>query len=178
MSFTTLALKHFQFLENDYQFTLISSASSFIRYESEDVLLILYQNTYSFELELEVGRMDWPGRTYNLPTIIRALDPSYKGQQFFQASSRHVIEKCLMEMSQLVRRICRPLFMNDVKAFHHVEMTARMIAKETTIYYTINPIKREAYAAWKQKDLKKVIKLYSEIEPHLSELERKRLQYR
>lgn len=178
LCFSDIVQKEFSFLEHDFGLSLDALNITIVRYRSPSLAVNVYHGRKSYEIGFELCKVDEkPEICLSLPTILRAVVPSYKGQTFFQASDRHTLEHCINIMASLVKSYCIDLFKGNVATWKVVKKIQDEMTEEVTNLYTIKPIKIKALEAWQRKDYREVVSLYESVMSNLDDIERRRLDY-
>jgi hypothetical protein len=168
----------FRFLETDYGYQQSHRAPTLVVYETRELEVQIRHGLLSYEVEFNIsrrkGRLKW---RYDLPEILCALAPEYRGSTFYQTTKRDLLRQSLASIAELIRKYADPLLRGSDAAVRLVEMAHQEGSRRTTEYYTIRPVKEKADAAWKSRNYREVVALYISVESHLDPLERRRLEY-
>ena len=108
LGFTEAVLSSFSFLTKDFNFCVVKTEPTFVRYESPSVFANIYHGRASFELGFESGRLnDGSGREehpYSLDVIIELMRAREEtGYTFLQASTRARVQELVPKLASLVQ---------------------------------------------------------------------------
>jgi hypothetical protein len=155
---------------------------TFVRYESSEVFVNIYHGRASFELGVEVGRLNEPeGEKLTVHDIV-AWAGAEKVEGFgehvmFQVSSPEGVREFVPKLANLVQKYATPFIKGDATAYREaVEARSRAVA-EYVKQVNVKQVRSKAEAAWHSKHYAQVVELYNRVRSELSEVESKRLSY-
>jgi len=181
LGFKEAVLSEFKFL-TAYGLKPVQQDVTLVRYESEDVFLNVYHGRSSFEIGVEIGRLD-RSEKYGLDYIVSwAGKQAWEGEGFdrgtmFQVSTREGVQNIVSRVAQLVKNYGdaflsgRPAFYDDLQKFNDQASVA--FEREQML----TRIRKDAEAAWAAKEFSRVAELLEPIRGDLSDVESKRLAY-
>lgn len=178
LRFAQSVIQYFAFLCSDNGFRITDQSLTLVRFESKDVFVNVYHGRASYELGVEIGRLDDPsGTRYRLPTIIEAfLGGTGDQKAVFQASSPNAVRSSIEHLAHLVSSHCSALLRGDDDAFDQVRKGAKDISEQLTEHYTLGMLRRRAEQAWRGKNYADVVRIYETFTRPLTSIERKRLE--
>ena len=148
---------------------------------SDQVALTVYHGRRSYEIGVEFNRPGQPGaRACRVHDVLRArLGPGHTQQTYFQqASDQQKIIWCLDRLAALLADHCAGLLEGNEEIWARVENEIAQYEETQTRIIVEEPLRAQAATAWDKKDYRRVVALYGSLEPHhLSEIERRRLEY-
>jgi len=181
LGFKEAVLASFQFLRS-YDFKPVQEQDTFVRYESESAFVNVYHGRASYEIGVEIGRLDRQEK-YGLGYLVSwAGKDAWETEGFgrstmFQVSTREGVQEFVPKVADLVEKY-GDQFLLGTAAFYDKLQTAN---ERAAIAYEreqmLSRIKKEADSAWDQKDFARVVELYQPIQDNLTEIEAKRLAY-
>lgn len=178
LKFLELVTEFFRFLESDFGFSLVRALETYVRYESASIYVNVYHGRVSYEVGFELGRLSlFTPVVYDLPVILEALAPDYKGQRVFAASEYAPLRFCVSTVAQLAHEHFGKAIADDKEALDAIDKAYHAACERANKMYTIDPVKQRALEAWRKRDYGKVVQLYASIRPELTEVEVKRLNY-
>jgi len=181
LGFRDAVLSSFEFLQA-YGLTPVEENATFVRYQSDAVFVNVYHGRGSFEIGVEIGRLDRPER-YGLGYIVSwAGKQAWEAEGFgrgtmFQVTSREGVHNIVPKVAELVKKY-GDLFLTGRAAFYDELQKANdraSVAYEREQMLT--RIRKEADAAWTAKDFGRVAELLQPVHSDLTEVESKRLAY-
>jgi hypothetical protein len=157
----------------------VESDPTLVRYKSNSTFVNVYHGRTSYEIGLEVGQVSDPeGIRYRLPDILDGvLGPGHAVKTYFQASTRAAVLSCVASIARAVRMHLQPVLQGDPNGLKRIAILARHRDGEVTKKYVQGPVREKADYAWRRKDFERVKQLYESLEPDLTEVEMKRLEY-
>ncbi len=180
LGFMESVLANFRFL-HDLGFGPVQEEVTFVRYESPSVFVNIYHGRSSFELGVEVGRLEEPREAITLYDIISwagALNAEGFGQHvMFQVSSPKGVQQFVSKLASLVQQYGMPFLQGNYTAYKEVLEARSHAAADYEKQVQLLDLRRRAEAAWEAKNFAEVVQLYSSMKPHMTTLEVKRLDY-
>jgi hypothetical protein len=181
LGFKDAVLSNFGFLRT-YALKPVKEDVTFVRYESDAVFVNVYHGRGSFEIGVEIGRLDRPEK-YGLDYIVSwAGKAACEAEGFgrgtmFQVSTREGVQNIVPRVAGLVKRYGDP-FLSGRPAFYDELQKAN---ERASIAYereqALARIRKEANAAWATKEFARVVELLQPVRNDLTEVESKRLTY-
>jgi hypothetical protein len=181
LGFKDAVLSSFEFLRT-FGLKPISEDVTFVRYESGSVFVNVYHGRGSYEIGVEIGRLDRPEK-YGLGYIVswagkQAWDAEGFGRgTMFQVSTCEGVQNIVPKVAELLRKYGER-FLRGNQAFYDELQKAN---ERASIAYEreqmLTRIRKEADSAWTAKDFVRVAELLQPIRPDLTEVESKRLAY-
>jgi hypothetical protein len=181
LGFKDAVLSSFEFLKA-YGLTPVEENDTFLRYQSDAAFVNVYHGRGSFEIGVEIGRLDRPEK-YGLGYIVSwAGKQAWEAEGFgrgtmFQVSSREGVHNIVPKVAELVKKYGdsfltgRPAFYDELQKAND----GASVAYEREQMLT--RIRKEADAAWTAKDFGRVAELLQPVHSDLTEVESKRLAY-
>jgi hypothetical protein len=181
LGFKDAVLSSFGFLHT-YELNPVEEEVTFIRYESAVVFVNVYHGRGSFEIAVEIGRLDRTER-YGLDYIVSWAGKQAWGSEgfgrgtMFQVSTRNGVRNIVPKVAELVKKYGDP-FLSGQPAFYDELQKAN---ERASVAYEqeqmLNRIRAEADAAWKARDFARVAELLQPVRACLTEVASKRLAY-
>lgn len=180
LGFKEAVLSSFKFL-NDVGLRPVQQEMTFVRYESPEVFVNVYPGRASFELGVEIGRLQEPKNKLTLYDIVAWAGTEKVeglGQHVtFQVSSREGVQEFVPKLAALVKKHTAPFLRADGAAFDSAFEIQSERAKEYAKGVNLSQVRRKAEAAWQGKDYAQVVELYGPARQDLTEVEAKKLAY-
>jgi hypothetical protein len=182
LGFTSEVLSNFYFLIEDYNFTCVKTDVTFVRYESKSIFVNIYHGRRSYELGVEIGKLEEdPNTQENWYTIGEIMDTVGVRKDlkftFFQSHSKDVIKKLLRKLAEYVKSYAGPILNGDLEMLEKVQTLRKEKSDAYIKEMNLRPIREMAAVAWKQKDYVKFVGLYGPVEDDLTPVEAKKLEY-
>jgi hypothetical protein len=172
----------FSFLSKEYDFHVVKTEPTFVRYESSGVFVNIYHGRASFELGFEIGRLD--DRTgkeeppYTLSMIVEHMGAKHRtGYTFFQCSTRDSVKQCVPKLANLVQSYAPSFLSGDPAAYKQLLKTRSDIGKRITKDFKLRAVREKATSAWRARDYAQVADLYESIFEDLTRAEISKLNY-
>jgi hypothetical protein len=180
LGFKEAVRSSFKFL-NDAGLRLVQQEMTFVRYESPEVFVNVYHGRASFELGVEIGRLEEPNRKLTLYDIV-AWEGAEKAEGLgphvtFQVDSREGVEEFVPKLAALVTKYAAPFLRGDAAAFGSALEFQSERWKEYVKGVNFSQVRWKAEAAWQAKDYAQVVDLYGPVRDDLTEVEAKKLTY-
>lgn len=181
LRFKDAVLSAFDFLCS-YGLKPVEEEVTFVRYESEVVFVNVYHGRASFEIGVEIGRLDRPEK-YGLDYIVswagkRAWETEGFGQStMFQVSSPEGVKKFVPRVAELVKKYGDLFLRGEGSFYDQLEKANDQASIEFQKQQRLKAVRKEAAAAWSEKNYARVMALYRSIMDDLTEVEVKRLAY-
>jgi hypothetical protein len=174
-------LSNFTFL-GTYGLKPVAEEVTLVRYESDAVFVNVYHGRGSFEIGVEIGRLDRPEK-YGLGYIV-----SWAGMQawetegfgrgtMFQVSTPEGITNTVPRVAQLVKKYGDPFLTGRSLFYAELQEANERASVAFAQEQMLTRIRKEANAAWTAKDFARAAELLQPIEGELTEIEAKRLAY-
>jgi hypothetical protein len=182
LGFTSEVLSSFHFLVEDYSFKSVKTDITFVRYESESIFINIYHGRKSYELGVEIGKLEKDPSVQEFGyTIGEIMD--FVGVRkdlkftFFQSSNKDQIKILVRKLAEYVKIYAGPILNGDLKILEKVQILQKEKSDAYIKEMNLRHIREMADAAWKQKDYVKFVGLYSSVEDDLTPAEAKKLEY-
>lgn len=175
LDFVDLALKAFGFLL-DGGFSVARRDETLLRFESSDVFVNVYHGRSSYEVGLELGRLQ-EGEMYSLHEVLTAVAPGEVQRARCQTTDREMLARCLDVIAEKVEQRCQLLLAGDSIAFEKLRSAVAPQRKAITLEAQFGAIVDRADRAWEAEDLHAAMNLYEQAIPALDRKGARRLQY-
>lgn len=179
LGFKEAVISSFAFLRS-YGLRPVQQDVTFVRYESVTVFLNVYHGRGSYEIGVEIGRLDGPEK-YALGYIVswagKWEHEGFGKHTMFQVSSREGVQEFVPKVAELVRKYGEPFLRGETAFYDKLREANRRASLEFTKQQMIEGIRKKAEAAWHEKDYTQVAELYGRMRDELSEVESRRLNY-
>lgn len=180
LGFREAVLSSFKFL-NDVGLRPVKEEMTLVRYESSEVFVNVYHGRASFELGVEIGRLQEPAEKLTLYDII-AYAGAEKAEGFgqhvtFQVSSREGVQEFVPKLAHLVQKYGVPFLKADAGAYCAVHEARSRGAGEYEKQVNLRNVRRRAETAWHAKDYTQIVELYGPVREELTEVEAEKLAY-
>ena len=180
LEFRETTLSSFRFLEA-MGFRPVEEKVTFVRYESSEIFVNVYHGQASYELGLEIGRLDEPQTKLYLEDVV-AWAGAEKAEGFgqhtmFQVNSQVGVHEFVPKIAALLKKYGLPLLRNDKEAFAAAKALQSSRAKALTKEFNMRGVRTKAEAAWRAKDYAQVVELYDPVRDDLTNVEAKKLAY-
>ncbi len=171
----------FSFLTSDYGFCIVATDSTFVRYESSLVFINVYYGRNSYELGVEIGRLDETNnidRSFQLVELV-CLQDEKACQDFkaYQTTDVHVISKGLVLLATALRQFGRGALCGDIRVFETLHQVRKQSRHEFARELRVSEARAKAEAAWKIQDYATSAFFYSQLGDTLSNAEIRKLSY-
>jgi hypothetical protein len=181
LGFREAVLKSFAFLSG-YGLKVVQEESTFVRYESKIIFVNFYHGRASYEIGVEIGRLDRSekyGLTYIVSTAGKdAWEKEGFGQStMFQVSTIEGVLEFVPKVAELIKKYGCDFLRGDSIFYDQLERVNKRRAIEYTKRQNLDQIRKKAEAAWSRKDFSAVVRFYQSITTDLTEIESKRLAY-
>jgi hypothetical protein len=182
LGFTERVKSSFSFLSEEYDFRVVKTEPTFVRYESSDVFVNIYHGRASFELGFEIGRLDdGTGKeesAYTLSMIIEHMGAQKTtGYRFFECSTEDSLKQCVPKLASLVQNYAPSFLGGDPGAYKQLSKTRSDISTRITKDFKLRAVRERAIGAWRSRDYARVADLYESIFEDLTQSEIKKLHY-
>lgn len=165
-----------------YGLNPVEENATFVRYESDAVFINVYHGRGSFEIGVEIGRLDRPEK-YGLGYIVAwAGRQQWEAEGFgrgtmFQVSTSEGVQNIIPRVAQLVERYGDPFLSGHREFYDELQRVNDHASVEFERNQMLSRIRKEADTAWAAKDFPRVADLFQPIRADLTAIERKRLAY-
>lgn len=180
LGFKEAALSAFDFLRQ-YGFTSTQANATFVRYESPSVFVNAYHGRGSYELGIEIGRLDDPDRNLAIANVVDwagAFEAEGFGKHvMFQVATREGVQKFVVKLADLVKKYAVPLLRNEANAWNEALGLQVRRAAEYEKDIKLRQIREKAEKAWHAKDYAQVVELYGPVRKDLTKVDAKKLAY-
>jgi hypothetical protein len=181
LGFKDAVLSSFEFLRT-YGLAPISEDVTFVRYESDAVFVNVYHGRGSFEIGVEIGRLDRTEK-YGLDYVVSwAGKLAWETEGFgrgtmFQVSTREGVQNTVPKVAELVKKYGDAFLRGNPAFYEELQKANERSSVEYEREQMLTRIRKEADAAWTAKDFARVAELLQPIWSDLTEVESKRLAY-
>lgn len=180
LGFKEAVLNSFGFLINE-GFHVSEQEITFIRYESALVFINVYHGRASFELGVEIGRLNEPNKALTLYDITSWYGLENTGEVdhpvAFQVSSRKGVQEFVPKLAEVFKKYATPLIRGNMAAFTSAYKLQLERSKEYEKEVNLKNVRKSAETAWQKKDFDRVVELLSSIRGDLTQIENKKLAY-
>jgi hypothetical protein len=154
---------------------------TFVRYQSDVAFINVYHGRSSYELGVEIGRIDRPGEQLSVNDIV-AWAGAEKAENVdqhttFQVAHRDGIQRLVARLADLVRKYALPLLDCEQDAYASATNLQSQRGKALENEIRLRGIRREAEVAWSARDYILIVEVYSSMREDLTEVEARRLAY-
>lgn len=182
LGFAEQVLRSFSFLTKEYDFRVVKTEPTFIRFESSSVFVNIYHGRASFELGFEIGRLnDGSGKEespHSLRTILELMGAQEgTGYTFLQASTQDRVKEFVPKLASLVKRYAAPALGGDPSTFEQLMDTDSHISHRLHQEMRLKDVRKRAAEAWQSRDYALLVDLYESIFEQLTPAEMKKLEY-
>lgn len=179
--FPTETRRKFDAIAEQFRLNRMTSSPQQVRYENDIVfLLIHWDNTWSYELGIEIGKKCTIGKDQSFPLhVILKKDKAPDADRIsnLMISDEKDLPAILQNLADLVIRNASDLLNGDEQSFAQIEAFSHhnnaAFARNTELQHT----KSIADKAWAEKDYGNVIKVLEPVEDSLSATDKARLDY-
>jgi hypothetical protein len=180
LEFIKYAKEEFSFLVSEYGFTIASEAKDLLEYETQDVIVHVGFYGYAFELYINIGhkKITYDGNiiTFSINEIL-GYKNSPEQDCPFQAASPEKLEILIKEIASLYKKYAQDFLLGQKDEFNNLLANRNQKTKDYALIKQLKLMREKADKAWRNKSFPEIIKLFSEFEEHLTESERKKLEY-
>ena len=165
-----------------YGFTPVKEESTLVNYESATCFVNVYHGRASYEIGVEVGRLDRPDK-YGLSYIVGeagkdALEAEGFGRStMFQVSSHDGVQEFVPKVARLLHKYGDSFLRGDPTFYDRLEKINQQRSLEFTKRQTLERKRKAAESAWAQKDFSRVVELYNSMIEDLRKIEADKLKY-
>jgi len=173
VNFYDLVLKHFNFLLEEYNFSVIEISDYKAEFSSKGVSVAVYHEKLSYEVYLTISLY---GKTYYLNEVL-----DWKGvkeqQKVYQALNTQTVNSVLLEICSLFKQYCADIITlskQDVEVVADILDTQRKNKQRISEHRALTS---SANIAWKEKNYKRFVEIYEGYYSQLNDIQRKQLVY-
>jgi hypothetical protein len=167
--------RHFAYL-TDLGFRIVHTEPTYMRFESDQIVVNLYHGRKSCELGAEIGLLG--GTEYPFVALIRLTDPdladSYKNTV---ALSRENVFKGVQRLGEIFKNHAWGALRGDSTVFARLDEQRRELAHKKARSMKVNHVRPGAAEAFRVKNYERAVQLYESIEGELTDAELKKLEY-
>jgi hypothetical protein len=168
-------------LERPYSMKLVDEDALGIRLEGRDLVLTVFLDPISYELDLLLWRPSIPAEVrhpFTITDLIRVQDPSRAAAyRLFAATTLGAIRRGLEKMAKDLQRYGGAALRGSPGFFELVDSARVKAIKEFGEAENDRGMRQAAERAWSIGDFYRVAETYGRMEDRLSAAERKRLNY-
>jgi hypothetical protein len=166
-------------LDVPYRFVLAAQGGTQVRYETDAVVVVVFHDRLSYELDVQVARVgvaDEVERPYTVQDLMRVTDPeAARSYKRFAATTPDAVRRGTALLVEQVRRYGDPALLGSSE-FYELLASARAEAiREFGEDWVNRAAKRKADEAWAVKDYQGVASAYASVSA-LSAAENQRLR--
>lgn len=163
-----------------FGFRELSSEETIVRYASDRVFLNIYHGRSSYELGLEVGRIESGdgARRHSMSALMRARNPEHAAQYRNRiATTREEVREGLGMLARDLNTYGEQALRGDSAFFALLEQQQRKWAEEYAADIEYQRVLPRANEAFRRHDYKLAAQLYESVRAKLSPAELKKLEY-
>jgi len=177
--FQTLTEEAFAFLEKSLGFKRHLVAEDLLRYETEDVFLVVsYDARRSFELSLNLGQKNLSvERSFNFGEVLRSVKAPEDVPSSYQVTSEEALMPFLDKLAESLRRYGASLLQNDAAAFARLSRLRERECDQYALERDLREARAEADSAWRRKDYLAVVKALKPLRAALTAVEVGKLEF-
>jgi hypothetical protein len=177
LNFQEIAQKSFKFLFDEYGFHLIGANLLLVKYESKDVFVKIYHDRLSYDLELYFGLKANSHEAeidYSLVEIMKLT--GYMHFTNYKARTLTEISEALPQMATFIHKYAIKAIQGDREFYNQLAEYNKKTSFQLNVEWKDRHIKRDGEPAWKRKDYKEVVEVFSKWERYLNEEEKWKLE--
>ncbi len=181
LGFKEAVLSNFRFLRT-YGLKPVEKNHTLVRYESKKVFVSVFHGRGSYEIGVDIGRMDQREK-YGLGYIVswageKAVEAEGFGQRtMFQVSNPEGVREIVPRVARLVEKYGSPFLTGGPEFYAELRKANERARVEFQRKQLLAGIRKEADAAWKAKDFARLTELLQPVRDDLTVVEGKRLAY-
>jgi hypothetical protein len=180
MGFVEAAKQAFSFLERD-GFRLTKSEPGRVQFDSNRMFVAIEWEARSGELEVFFGLPPTKGGApdaFSLRDLLGMEDVDVPEREMpFQVSEEGKLRPFIDKLADDAKRYAQPALAGDRMYFRRLHAYRSTQAETYMRNMEVRRVRMEAEKAWKERQLDKLIRLYTSIEDHLTASERAKLAY-
>jgi len=179
--FSTETRQQFDPVAKQFGLVCVASTEWSLRYENDTVfLLVNYDGTRSYELGVEIGQWNtrYPGPPFSLSEILRLR--GIQDAVFVSGlmiSDKAQLPNALSRLAKLTADHAADFLRGNEFSFAQVEKLRDKESSEFELASRLRYARSTVDVAWPAKDYEAVVRALEPLEAHLSEAEKKRLEY-
>ena len=167
----------FSFLRS-FGFEQIQVNVDSVRYESVRTYILIFYETYSFEIGLEIGSLIEKSMRFPMSAVIRLFEPEEADRyRDYAAQTAEEIERGVSKLASQIARYANAGLFDDPELFEHLrDVTDHSIRKhwrESELSY----MRQKLEIAWREKNYAKVVDLLEPMRADLTRSELKKLEF-
>jgi len=181
LGFKETVLANFKFLRSS-GFKPVTEDVTLVRYESKVAFVNVHHGRGSFEVGVEISRLDCPQK-YGLDYIVSwAGKDAWEAEGFgrstmFQVSNKEGVQNIVPKVARIVQKYGQPFLEGDTAFYVELAKANEHASLKFQREQIIGQIRKEAEAAWTAKDFARVAELFQPVRDELTEIDRKKLEY-
>jgi hypothetical protein len=174
--FESAVLGHFRWLEG-FGYEVVRSCSTLVRYEGPSSYVSVYHGRRSGEIGVEVTPAARE-TTYSMSELIRLIN-SQSANEYRNpvALTPEVIERQVGRQSERFKMFGQRVVRNDTAVWGALDAQRARWAAEQRRLQTLSRVLPEADHAFQDGKYERVVELLSDVEPWLSDVQRRKLSY-
>jgi hypothetical protein len=181
LCFAEAVHKYFDSLLKDHSFQRVSFDQTFVRYESDEIFINVYHGRSSYEIAMEMGRLNHPDEhetSYTIGSFMRLIDPKQaENYRSFAATNPNSVEKGVSQLSELFKKYALSPLLSDKAIFTKLRKQREVLKDAFVRKVLVSQVRPEATEAFQRKDYQEAARLYESIKEDLTPTEVKKLQY-
>jgi hypothetical protein len=181
LGFKEAVLENFAFLQVK-GFKALLAEDTLVHFESATVLVNVYHGRGSFEIGVQIGRLD-RSLKYGLDYIVRRAgkevwnSEGFGQSTMFQVSDREGVCSIVPKVARLVQKYGEPFLEGDPNFYNELERADKHESMKFQRDQALQKVHKEARAAWMARDYARVAELFQPVRDDLTETDRKKLEY-
>ena len=181
LAFKEAVKTNFVFLRS-IGFQQVSEDVTLVRYESKVAFVSVYHGRGSYEIGVEIGRLD-RSEKYGLDYIVSWAGKGvwaaegFGRSTMFQASTREGVESIVSKVARLVEKYGQMFLAGDAVFYDELQKSNERASIRSQRDQILGLIRKEAEAAWLTKDYVRVVELFQPVRDELTEIDLKKLEY-
>ncbi len=177
--FSTEAHRQFDPIAKQFDLVCTVSSERNLRYENNEVfLLINYDDSWSYELGIEIGKTGIRCPPFSLSEILRlrgVQDAAFVAR--LMISDKTQLPNILSRLAKLTHDNASDFLKGDVVSFAKLEIFRHKECFEFELASRLRHMRMVVDAAWLVRDYRTIVRSFEPLEAYLSEAEKKKLEY-
>ena len=171
----------FEFLVTQYNFKVVLTRATYVRYECKDLFVDIYHGRLSNELGIEIGlltKATGEEKGYTISELMR-LSEEEKADQFMRpiANTPQKIKNGLIMLSSLLKQYGHEVLLGNLHIFDKLRLNRIQWNARFAHDLYVKQIKEKASIAFSQKKFSEAVRSYESILDDLLPIEQKKLEY-
>lgn len=179
LKFEMLAKEAFAFLEQNFGFKLRSADEGLLRYETEDVfVMVSYDARRSYELSLNIGQKNVAiERAFNFGEALRSVKAPEDVPSSYQVTTDEALQTFLNKLAKTLQQYGMSFLRNDTLAFMQLSQLRERECNQYALERDLRKARVEAETAWHKKDYLAVVKALKPLRAALTATEVGKLDF-